>query len=582
MGFQSRRELLCQIRPRYQAATRKVKREILNEFVRATGYHRKYALRLLNGPVPAKPAAIRRPRVSPYLIILDDLKFSWAAANCICAKRLVPFLPQLVPLLELHEHLVLSPERRELLLSISVSTADRLLQPSRRAKGKGLSTTKPGTLLKRQIPLRTFTEWEDTGVGFFEVDLVAHCGTSIAGTFLWSLVMTDVASGWTECYPLLRRTGHGCVSAIRKIQEGLPFRILGIDVDNGSEFINEDLMEFCKMEQITFTRGRAYRKNDQCFVEQKNGSIVRNVVGYDRFDGQDALARLSKLYQTLRIYTNFYQPSMKLQAKSRDGSKVHRTYDRAQTPLNRVLAANVLPPATRERLDELGKTLDPVGLLRLLQAHQDALWKLADVPKIRPECELLPPYDPASPTQLPPLSETQARKYRSVKKPSKLKALFDAAATKVKAGMLLFPKLPSKELFRKLQEGEPGVYPDRWLRPLQAKVNAWRAEAGIPRPPTPRKSLEPALPATTPAKSTKTKVILDRAEVQLKEWMLTSPELTCKQLLQRLRLQEPDSYPDRCLRTLQKRVSAWRAVAGIKRPYGPRPRPVKRTGDLGV
>lgn len=212
MGFQAKRELLLQTWGRYNEARGKAKTTILDEFVLATGYDRKYAIRLLRRPSLSPPASrIKRPRAGKYGIAVQDaLKVAWAATNFFFGKRLVPFLPELLPLLEHHGGLALPEDVRAQLLSVSAATAVRLLMPSRRVhRGRGISTTKPGKLLKHQIPLRTFTDWEDTPVGFFEMDLVAHCGTNVARTFLWTLVMTDVASGWTECVPLLQRSGHG-------------------------------------------------------------------------------------------------------------------------------------------------------------------------------------------------------------------------------------------------------------------------------------------------------------------------------------------------------------------------------------
>lgn len=489
MGFQAKRELLLQTMTRYCEAESGVKPGILDEFVSATGYHRKYAIGLLNGPLLTPPAAIKRPRDPKYgPTIVEALVLCWTAANCICAKRLVPFLPELVPLLEHHGHLAMDDHRRALILSVSAATADRLLRTSRPDRAGGLSTTKPGALLKQHIPIRTFTEWEDTRVGFFEVDLVAHCGTTIAGTFLWTLVMTDVASGWTECLALLRRSGQTVVQAIRDIEEDLPFPILGIDTDNGSEFINAEMVDFCKEKQFTFTRGRAYRKNDQCFVEQKNGSIVRQVVGYDRYDGQEALRQLNELYKNLRLYINFYQPSMKLKTKTRDGGKAHRTYSPAQTPLQRVLATDVLAPPAREELKQLRWALDPVVLLGLIRAQQDAFWKFAYVTPTTWTKVTLPTVcneesPPPAAVKAPAVPEIQARKYRQAGKPRKKReCLFDSVDAILHNWVLASPETSCKGLLRKLQLRYPGAYPDSNLRLLQQKVSKWRLAAGI-RPP---------------------------------------------------------------------------------------------------
>ena len=494
MGFQAKRELLLQTGLRYSEASGHLKTNILDEFVMATGYNRKYAIRLLNRPAIPSALGIVRPRERKYgPTIQEALGIAWRAANCICAKRLVPFLPELIPLLEHHGYLVISPETRCCLLSVSAATADRLLRTSRKSsQGRGISMTKPGTLLKRQIPLRTFTDWEDTQVGFFEVDLVAHCGTSVAGTFLWSLVMTDVASGWTECFALLQRSAKGVVVAIQHIQKILPFPILGIDTDNGTEFINADLVEFCKLEQITFTRGRVHRKNDQCFVEQKNGSIVRQVVGYDRYDGLTALRQLSELYRALRLYVNFYQPSMKLKAKSRDGAKVSRTYFPAQTPLQRVFASCTLAEPTQQKLDQLRKSLDPVMLLRLLRTLQDALWRYANLAAVA-EVALATEASPVFFTlgACIPTNESQsaaskslelARKgYRRSRKPRKPRTYrtrkdpFEAVNATLLEWFLESPETTAKSLLGKLQSEQPGAFHDHLLRTLQRKVSQWRA-----------------------------------------------------------------------------------------------------------
>jgi hypothetical protein len=269
MSFQSKRELLFQVAPRYRDATHSQKSLILDEFLAATGYARKYAIRiLLTQPVPL-PAPLSRPRPRRYgPQVQEALKTAWAATNFICAKRLVPFLPELVPSLERHGHLSLTLEIRAQLLAISPATADRILLSIRKAgRPHGISTTKSGTLLKKQIPIRTFTQWGNANPGFFEIDLVAHCGYAAQGAFLYTLTLTDVATGWTECFALPHRTQQAVVHALEMARQLLPFAMLGLDTDNGSEFINTEMLAYCQREQITFTRGRAYKKNDQCFVE---------------------------------------------------------------------------------------------------------------------------------------------------------------------------------------------------------------------------------------------------------------------------------------------------------------------------
>ena len=263
MSFQAKRELLANVAPRYRVENKKRKSIVLNEFISATGYSRKYAIRLLSSKQIPVVKRIKKPRPRFYNNdVQEALKIAWAAANYIASKRLAPFLTDLVAALERHGHLNLNDETRSQLISISPATIDRILKPIRN-NGRSMSTTKPGKLLKHQIPIRTFTDWEDEEPGFFEADLVAHCGWSMEGEFLHTLVLTDIATGWVECMALPYRSGSAVVHALDKAQQLIPFPILGIDTDNGSEFINADLIRYCEKEKITFTRGRAYKKNDQ-------------------------------------------------------------------------------------------------------------------------------------------------------------------------------------------------------------------------------------------------------------------------------------------------------------------------------
>jgi hypothetical protein len=278
MSFRSKQELLQQTAPRYQEATELQKVAILNEFVAATGYARKYAIRRLNHPGVLQ-VEIERPRPPRYgPAVQEALHLAWLAANRICAKRLVPFLPTLVEALERHGHLQLTPEVRQQLLTISSATADRLLRPYR-VLPRARSMTRAGTLLKKQIPIRTFHGWDDAQPGFLEIDVVAHCGTLYEGSYLSTLTLTDVATGWTECVPLLHRGQALIIQALDRARQLLPFPILGLDTDNGGEFINAEVLAYCEREHITFTRGRTHKSNDQCYIEQKNGAIVRKAGG---------------------------------------------------------------------------------------------------------------------------------------------------------------------------------------------------------------------------------------------------------------------------------------------------------------
>ncbi len=296
------------------------------------------------------------------------------AVGRICSKRLVPVLPQLVRSMERRRYLDLQPEIREKLLTISPATVDRLLARTRKAeRQRAQSRTRSGSLLKKQVPIRTFADWDEEHVrpGFVEADLVAHCGSSVEGSFLHTLTLTDVASGWTECLALPYRDQATTLRALRVGRDRMPFRLVGLDTDNGTEFLNGLLLSYCREEQITFTRSRAYKKNDQCRVEQKNGAIVRRFVGYDRYEGIGPCRLLSELYQSVRLYVNYFQPSMKLLSKKREGAKVKKAYDEAQTPCQRLLTNDRVSRPVKDQLRRGQKKLDPVALLREIDRPQD-------------------------------------------------------------------------------------------------------------------------------------------------------------------------------------------------------------------
>jgi len=287
MSLQAHKELLNSMRKRYQEAKWQEKMKLVDGFMAATGYARKYAITQLNRPITqiTTPKS-RRGHCQYDEAVKQALTTLWYTTNQICSKRLVPFLPELVPIMERLGHLQLATNIREHVLNISPATVDRLLKKERQHSRKSVCTTRAGNLLKRQIAVRTFADWNEVVPGFMEADLVAHCGGNVSGTFLNTLVLTDIATGWVECLPLLKKSADDVILGLRLLKDLLPFPLLGIDTDNGSEFINYELLNFCKDEKITFTRSCSYRKNDQAHVEQKNGSVVRRlVVGYDRFEG---------------------------------------------------------------------------------------------------------------------------------------------------------------------------------------------------------------------------------------------------------------------------------------------------------
>jgi hypothetical protein len=365
------------IQPRYLKAKRADKKQILDEFIATTGYHRKYAIRVLSHR--PKPKGLKKPgRRKIYQgAVVDILERIWEIYGRICSKRLHPFLPEGLATLERCNELRIPAETKPLLLSMSRSTIDRCLKKARFTHPQhGLSTTKPGSLLKKAIPVRTFTPWEDEHPGFLEIDLVAHCGQTTEGIYLNTLTATDIATGWTECLALPNRTQSAVSQAVSDLRKNLPFPLLGLDSDNGSEFINDTLYRYCLSEKITFTRSRPYQKNDQAHVEQKNWSVVRHTVGYDRLQSPEELALLASIYADLRLYINFFQPVLKLIAKQRVDGKVIRIYDQATTPFRRVLALDTISVQIKARLTDQYFHLNPVVLRASIDANVALLWKI--------------------------------------------------------------------------------------------------------------------------------------------------------------------------------------------------------------
>jgi hypothetical protein len=377
MTRSSKRELVEAIRPRYLRASKAEKTRILDEFVASTGYHRKHAIRVLKRGV--KASGKKKPGKSKLYQgeVVIALTKIWAICGQICSRRLHPFLPEMVDVLERHGELKLTKQTRDLLLQMSRATMDRCLKSVRDRSRRGLSTTKPGTLLKHAIPVRTFADWDDARPGFAEIDLVAHCGDSTHGEYLNTLNVVDVATGWCECLILANRSQRQVSAAIQRLRQRLPFPLLGIDSDNDSAFINDNLYRYCKAEQITFTRSRPYKKNDQAHVEQKNWTAVRRLIGYDRYESHPALALFETIYHDWRLYVNFFQPVLKLVHKRRVGSKLIKTYDTARTPYQRVLESPDVSQDDKDRLRQLYPGLNPVALRRRIDANLDKLWRLA-------------------------------------------------------------------------------------------------------------------------------------------------------------------------------------------------------------
>ena len=367
------------VRGRYLRSPKKVKTRILSEFVANTKLHRKAAIRLLNRRNrPAGRKRSGRPKLYD-LEAMAALKVAWEAADRLCSKRFRPFLPELVGILKEKGELNVTEETETQLCRMSASSIDRIL---RRWRGNGrrrsLSTTKPGTLLKNAIPVRTFSDWNENKPGFVEVDLVAHCGDSAEGFYLTTLSAVDVATGWYEPVVVWGKGQDRVGGAVYDVRKRLPMPLLGLDSDNGSEFINQSLYDYCQRNGITFTRSRSYKKNDSCHVEQKNWSVVRRVIGYDRFTSKAAFEALGDVYTLLRLYVNFFQPVLKLVGKSRQGAKVHKVYDAAQTPYQRLLKSGVPTEAKRGELASIYAALNPLMLLKQIKQGVEHLWTLAE------------------------------------------------------------------------------------------------------------------------------------------------------------------------------------------------------------
>ena len=395
LTMEERKKATAIVAPRYRKERKKEKGVILDEFVELTGYNRCYASHVLRshgrkvragrrivlqGDVRKKGGG-KRPREYDDAV-LESLRKVWYIMDCICGKRLAPVMKEVVGRLERFGEIRIAPEVKGKLIRISPATIDRLLAGERRKQTiKGRGNTKPGTLLRHQIPIRTFSGWDELRPGFVEIDLVGHDGGDTRGDFAQTLDVTDVCTTWTETQAVRNKAQRWVFEALKDIREQLPFPLLGIDSDTGGEFINHHLFKYCQDEEITFTRSRSYRKNDNCFVEQKNYSVVRRAVGYLRYDTQEELQIINELYRSLRLYTNFFQPTMKLIEKTRIGSKVKKRYDTPTTPYRRVLASPDVSRKNKNRLKYQYAKLNPAALKRKITRLQQKLIRLASLKK---------------------------------------------------------------------------------------------------------------------------------------------------------------------------------------------------------
>jgi hypothetical protein len=393
LTMKERKKAAAIVAPRYQSVCKKQRGIILGEFIKLTGYGRCYASYVLrmHGKkqwvgkqkriIADSRKSARRKKQRVYdEAVTEPLKKVWYIMDCICGKRLASVLKEVIPRLERYGELTIEPEVRKKLFMISPATIDRSLAGERRKQTiKGRSNTKPGTLLKNQIPIRTFSEWDEQMPGFTEVDLVGHDGGDPRGEFIQTLDVTDVCTTWTETEAVRNKAQKWVFDALKDIRERMPFPLLGIDSDSGGEFINNHLYEYCQEKRITFTRSRSYRKNDNCFVEQKNYSVVRRAVGYLRYDTLEELSILNELYRHLRLYTNFFQPTMKLKEKTRIGSKVIKKYDKPMTPYKRVLQSPFISDKDKENLKKQYLKLNPAEMKRKITRLQQKLMQYASL-----------------------------------------------------------------------------------------------------------------------------------------------------------------------------------------------------------
>ncbi len=388
MVLRSRRDYLEAIRSRYRRADKEVKSRILDEFCATCGYNRKYAIRLLSKP-RKKPAGNNGCRPGPKAVyqdakLIEALKRIWFATDQMCSKKLKAAIPLWLPFYGI-EFEPLEQTFQEKLLQASPATIDRLLKPYRALSKKGRCSTKPGTLLKNQIPVSTH-HWDVAKPGYFEADTVAHCGNSMAGDFVYSLTFTDILSGWTENRAVWGRGSQGVLKRIKDIEEGLVFPILGFDCDNGSEFLNHHLVRYFTDRPTTpvpFSRSRPYHKNDNAFVEQKNWTHVRQLLGYERFDKPEMVGLINELYKyEWSFFTNYFCPTLKLKEKSKIKSRYVKLYEEPKTPCQRLLVSEHIAADAKRHLQEVYNSLNPFTLKSKIEEKLKAIFATLRLPRL--------------------------------------------------------------------------------------------------------------------------------------------------------------------------------------------------------
>jgi hypothetical protein len=475
----TRREWIEAIAGRYQEAGRPEKKLILDEFIQVTGFHRKHAIRALRQNKPQPSAAAPRSRIYDEAVV-KALTILWEAADRICGKRLRQAIPILVEAMERHEHIQLDEEVRRRLLLMSAATMDRLLKPVRDGGGQGRRRSGiNSTPLRKSITVRTFSDWNDPPPGFFEMDMVAHCGKSVAGSHAHSLVLTDIASGWTEAAAMIVREQTLITVTIESVRLKLPFPMLGLDVDNDSAFINETVVAYCQAQKLELTRSRAYKKNDQAWIEQKNGAVVRKLVGYGRLEGAAASAALAELHEVARLYVNFFQPSFKLKSKTREGAKVMKKYHVPATPYERLLSDARVTDECKTQLRQIFSSLDPVQLLNRIRGAQQNLAQkevggasegaveiTRDLNQFVQSMSTAWHDGEVRATHRKPI--TGPRSWRTRADP------FETAWPFVQEWLNEQPDINAKSIFQRLQETMTEPFQAGQLRTLQRRIKEWR------------------------------------------------------------------------------------------------------------
>ena len=482
ISMATRNELVAALAGRYAASNRQERGRILDEFTALSGLHRKHTMRLLRSGLPSRRSGPRPARRLYNDAVREALIVTWEASDRVCGKRLRALLPVLVEAMERHGHLQLAPDVRTGLLAMSAATIDRALHEAREpGGGRKRRRAPPSAAIRRSVPVRTFDSWDNPAPGYVEADLVAHSGPTARGSYVQTLTSTDIATGWTECAPMLVREQKLLIEVLGEVRKQIPFALLGFDTDNDSVFMNETVKTYCDETGLAFTRCRPYRKNDQAWVEQKNGAVVRQAVGYRRYEGPDAAAVLARLYAALRLFVNFFQPSFKLAGKRRDGAKVKKTYHPPATPYQRLLADTRTSEAVRQRVTATFATLDPVRLLQTIRAAQQELVVIADRPAATEVA------GSAAPTldqfltglrtawqagEVRPTSQPKPKAPRGRRRPDP----FVTVTARVREWFEAEPWRTSRELFERLQQEQPGAFPDGQRRTLQRRLKDWRRE----------------------------------------------------------------------------------------------------------